>query len=52
MTNDKYSNVFRRMLTIAVAFIMMLGTMLPAVTQTALAKGFSGKVAKWQSGKA
>ena len=44
MTNDKHSSVFRRMLTIAVAFVMMLGATLPAATQTALAKGFSGKV--------
>ena len=44
MTENKAFSAIKRLLTMTLALVMVLGTAMPLVTQTASAAGFSGKV--------
>ena len=43
MTENKLTGAFKRLVTVTLALVMVLGTAMPLMTQTADAKGFSGK---------
>ena len=43
MTDNKFIGAFRRLLTMTLALVMVLGTAMPLMTQTADAAGFTGK---------